>query len=115
MLAVTAKVLATALPNAVDLIVLPAAFTYPTGLAHWELLLRARAVENLCHVLAPGQGGEHENGRRTFGHSLVIGPWGEVLACQPEGSGIVMGELSRARQNEVRQQLPALQHRVIGV
>ncbi|MFN4266157.1 MAG: carbon-nitrogen hydrolase family protein [Aquabacterium sp.] len=98
-----------------DLIVLPAAFTYPTGLAHWELLLRARAVENLCHVLAPGQGGEHENGRRTFGHSLVIGPWGEVLACQPEGSGIVMGEMSRARQNEVRQQLPALQHRVIGV
>lgn len=96
-----------------DLIVLPAAFTYPTGLAHWELLLRARAVENLCHVLAPGQGGEHENGRRTFGHSLVIGPWGEVLACQDEGPGVVMAELSRARQNEVRTQLPALQHRVL--
>ncbi len=102
-------------PSPLDLIVLPAAFTYPTGLAHWELLLRARAVENLCHVLAPGQGGEHENGRRTFGHSLVIGPWGEVLACQAEGSGVVMAELSRTRQNEVRQQLPALQHRVIGV
>lgn len=96
-----------------DLIVLPAAFTYPTGLAHWELLLRARAVENLCHVLAPGQGGEHENGRRTFGHSLVIGPWGEVLACQAEGPGVVISELSRARQTEVRTQLPALQHRVL--
>ncbi len=96
-----------------DLIVLPAAFTYPTGLAHWELLLRARAVENLCHVLAPGQGGEHENGRRTFGHSLVIGPWGEVLACQAEGPGVVMAELNRSRQNEVRTQLPALQHRVL--
>ncbi|HEX5311422.1 carbon-nitrogen hydrolase family protein [Aquabacterium sp.] len=96
-----------------DLIVLPAAFTYPTGLAHWELLLRARAVENLCHMLAPGQGGEHENGRRTFGHSLVIGPWGDVLACQAEGPGVVMAELSRSRQNEVRTQLPALQHRVL--
>lgn len=96
-----------------DLIVLPAAFTYTTGLAHWELLLRARAVENLCHVLAPGQGGEHENGRRTFGHSLVIGPWGEVLACQPEGSGVVLADLDRARQQQCRAQLPALQHRVI--
>ncbi|TXH39391.1 MAG: carbon-nitrogen hydrolase family protein, partial [Burkholderiaceae bacterium] len=65
-----------------DLIVLPAAFTDTTGKAHWELLLRARAVENLCHVLAPAQGGRHENGRTTFGHSMVIGPWSEVLAVQ---------------------------------
>ncbi len=96
-----------------DLIVLPAAFTDTTGKAHWELLLRARAVENLCHVLAPAQGGLHASGRRTFGHSLVIGPWGEVLAVLPKGEGVVLGTLSRARETEVRTQLPALQHRVL--
>jgi predicted amidohydrolase len=96
-----------------DLFVLPAAFTHTTGLAHWELLLRARAVENLCHVLAPAQGGEHENGRRTFGHSMVIGPWGEVLAVQAEGPGVVIAALDRDRQRTVRQQLPALTHRVL--
>lgn len=96
-----------------DIIVLPAAFTDTTGRAHWELLLRARAVENLCHVLAPAQGGLHENGRRTYGHSLVVGPWGEVLAVQPEGAGVVLAELDRARQDEVRRQLPALTHRVM--
>jgi len=96
-----------------DLLVLPAAFTHTTGQAHWELLLRARAVENLCHVLAPAQGGEHENGRRTFGHSMVIGPWGEVLAVQPEAAGVVIASLDRAHQAKVRQQLPALTHRVI--
>lgn len=96
-----------------DLIVLPAAFTDTTGRAHWELLLRARAVENLCHVLAPAQGGLHENGRRTFGHTLAVGPWGEVLACRREdGSGVVLAELSKARQTQVRTQLPALTHRV---
>jgi deaminated glutathione amidase len=96
-----------------DLIVLPAAFTDTTGKAHWELLLRARAVENLCHVLAPAQGGLHASGRRTFGHSVVIGPWGEVLAVQPEGEGVVLAALSRARETEVRTQLPALRHRVL--
>ncbi|TDP81747.1 nitrilase [Aquabacterium commune] len=96
-----------------DLIVLPAAFTDTTGRAHWELLLRARAVENLCHVLAPAQGGLHENGRRTFGHSLAVGPWGEVMACRREdGSGVVLAELGKARQTQVRTQLPALAHRV---
>lgn len=97
-----------------DLIVLPAAFTHTTGLAHWELLLRARAVENLCHVMAPAQGGEHPNGRRTFGHSMVVGPWGEVMAVQAEGPGVVMAELDRAAQALRRQQLPALTHRVLG-
>ena len=96
-----------------DIIVLPAAFTDTTGRAHWELLLRARAVENLCHVLAPAQGGLHESGRRTFGHSLVAGPWGEVLASrQEDGSGVVLAELSKTRQAQVRNQLPALTHRV---
>jgi nitrilase len=96
-----------------DLIVLPAAFTDTTGKAHWELLLRARAVENLCHVLAPAQGGLHASGRRTFGHSLAVGPWGEVLAVQAEGEGVVLADLDRARADEVRTQLPALRHRVL--
>ena len=95
-----------------DLIVLPAAFTDTTGKAHWELLLRARAVENLCHVLAPAQGGLHASGRRTFGHSLAIGPWGEVLAVQAEGPGVVLAHLDRQRTQDVRSQLPALSHRV---
>lgn len=94
-----------------DLLVVPAAFTYTTGQAHWELLLRARAVENQCYVLAAAQGGTHENGRRTWGHSLIVDPWGEVLACQAEGEGVVMAELSSSRLHDVRQQLPALQHR----
>ena len=97
----------------VDLIVVPSAFTYGTGQAHWEILLRARAIENQCYVLAPAQGGLHENGRRTWGHSLLIDPWGEVLACLPEGEGIVAGELSGARLAEVRAQLPALTHRTM--
>ena len=94
-----------------DLLLVPAAFTHPTGLAHWELLLRARAVENQCYVLAPAQGGQHENGRRTFGHSLLADPWGQVLAVQAEGPGVVLGELQRTRISQVRTQLPALTHR----
>lgn len=97
--------------DAIDLLILPAAFTVPTGQAHWELLLRARAVENLCYVLAPAQVGLHENSRKTYGHSMLIDPWGEVLACLPEGEGVVMGELQAARLQEVRLQLPALAHR----
>lgn len=97
-----------------DLIVLPAAFTDTTGQAHWELLLRARAVENLCHVLAPAQGGLHASGRRTHGHSMVVGPWGKVLAVQAqEGHGVVLADIDQARQSAVRHQLPALQHRVL--
>ncbi|WP_284618093.1 carbon-nitrogen hydrolase family protein [Aquabacterium humicola] len=96
---------------ACDLIVVPAAFTYPTGEAHWELLLRARAVENQCYVMAPAQGGVHENGRRTWGHTLIADPWGQLLGCRDEGEGVVMGELSRARLDEVRTRLPALSHR----
>lgn len=97
-----------------DLLAVPAAFTHTTGQAHWELLLRARAVENQCYVIAPAQGGRHDNGRRTWGHSLVIDPWGEVLAVLPEGEGVVMAELHQSRLQEVRQQLPALTHRRIG-
>jgi nitrilase len=89
----------------------PSAFTWTTGQAHWELLLRARAVENQCYVLAPAQGGLHENGRRTWGRSLVVDPWGEVQACLDEGEGVVLAELEPARLAAVRQQLPALAHR----
>ncbi|MBE7420162.1 MAG: carbon-nitrogen hydrolase family protein [Ideonella sp.] len=94
-----------------DLICVPSAFTHTTGSAHWELLLRARAVENQCYVIAPAQGGVHDNGRRTFGHSLVVDPWGEVLACRDEGAGVVLAELDRERIAAVRSQLPALAHR----
>ena len=97
----------------VDLIVVPSAFTYTTGSAHWEVLLRARAIENQCYVLAPAQGGLHENGRRTWGHSMLIDPWGEVLAVQAEGEGVVAGLLERKRIDEARRSLPALRHRVL--
>ncbi|MBB3195954.1 carbon-nitrogen hydrolase family protein [Roseateles terrae] len=94
-----------------DLISVPAAFTYTTGQAHWELLLRARAVENQAFVMAAAQGGQHDNGRRTWGHSMVIDPWGEVLACVAEGEGLALADIDPARLKQVRTQLPALNHR----
>jgi predicted amidohydrolase len=97
----------------VDLIVVPSAFTHVTGQAHWEILLRARAIENQCYVLAPAQGGLHENGRRTWGQTMLVDPWGEVLAQRAEGEGVVAGTVSAARIAEVRAQLPALAHRVL--
>ena len=96
-----------------DVLLLPAAFTYTTGKAHWELLLRARAVENQCYVIASAQGGEHESGRRTFGHSMIIDPWGEILAVLPEGEGIVIADLDATRLQSVRTRLPALKHRLL--
>jgi nitrilase len=95
-----------------DLLAVPAAFTHTTGRAHWEVLLRARAIENQCYVIAPAQGGLHENGRRTFGHSLIVDPWGEVKALQEVGEGVVMAELDAERIASVRSQLPALTHRL---
>jgi nitrilase len=96
----------------VDLIVLPAAFVHTTGQAHWEVLLRARAIENQCYLLAPAQGGRHPHGRKTWGHSMAIDPWGEILACRcEEGEGVVVAELDFARLAEIRQSLPALGHR----
>ena len=100
-------------PEPCDLFVMGAAFTWPTGQAHWEVLLRARAIENQCHVLASAQGGTHPNGRRTWGHSLSIDPWGIVQGVLAEGEGLVHGRVDRARQAEVRRQLPALSHRVM--
>lgn len=98
-----------------DVLMLPAAFTYTTGQAHWLLLLRARAVENQCFVVAAAQGGKHENGRRTFGHSVIINPWGEIMAMLETGEGVVQSVLDKAQLNDVRQRLPALQHRVLSI
>lgn len=99
--------------NQPDLILVPAAFTATTGKAHWETLLRARAIENLCYVLAPAQGGLHENGRATFGHSMLIDPWGVVLANRPEGPGVVFGDIDPQVIARCRASLPALAHRVM--
>ena len=97
-----------------DLLLVPSAFTYPTGEAHWELLLRARAVENLAFVCAPAQGGRHESGRRTWGHSMVVDPWGQVLAeRREEGAGVVVADVDAARLAQVRAQLPALDNRML--
>jgi deaminated glutathione amidase len=99
----------------VALIVVPSAFTYTTGRAHWETLLRARAVENQCYVLAAAQGGTHENGRRTWGHSMLVDPWGEVVAERAaEGPGVVAGDIDLGRIEEVRRSLPAWRHRVLA-
>ena len=98
---------------AADVLLVPSAFTHVTGQSHWETLLRARAIENLAYVVAPAQGGLHENGRRTWGHSMVIDPWGEILAQQAENAGVVSATLDRARLAQVRLQLPALEHRVL--
>ena len=97
-----------------DLLVVPAAFTYTTGQAHWEVLLRARAIENQCYVLAAAQGGTHPNGRRTWGHSMLVDPWGRVLALHETGEGIVSGEIDFQQLSGVRASLPALQHRKLG-
>ena len=96
-----------------DLLVVPAAFTETTGRAHWEILLRARAIENQCYVLAIAQGGRHENGRQTHGNSMLIDPWGDIVERLASGPGVVLGELDHARIAEVRTSLPALAHRVM--
>jgi len=96
-----------------DLLLVPSAFTHTTGQAHWEVLLRARAIENLAFVAAAAQGGVHDNGRRTWGHSMLIDPWGQLLGQHREGPGLAMAELAHERLVAVRAQLPALTHRVL--
>ena len=96
-----------------DWFVLPAAFTVPTGRAHWEVLLRARAIENLAGMVAAAQWGRHANGRETYGDSLVIDHWGRVLARRPEGEGVVVAAFDPAAQREARTAFPALAHRVL--
>jgi nitrilase len=97
----------------VTLIVLPAAFTDTTGRAHWEVLLRARAIENQCYLLASAQGGEHPHGRRTFGHSMLVDPWGEIVASLEYGPGVALGTLDLQLLSKVRESLPALRHRTL--
>ena len=95
------------------LLLVPSAFTHTTGQAHWEVLLRARAIENLAFVAAAAQGGLHDNGRRTWGHSMLIDPWGRVLSVQPEGAAVVLADLDPGQLKERRSQLPALNHRAL--
>lgn len=97
----------------VDIIVVPSAFTETTGKAHWETLIRARAIENLCYVVAPAQGGYHLSGRETHGNSMIVDPWGVVLDRLPRGSGVVIANINRDYQKSLRQSLPALQHKTI--
>ena len=97
----------------VDIIVVPAAFTETTGRAHWEALIRARAIENLAYVLAPAQGGYHLSGRETHGHSMIVDPWGTVLDRLPRGSGVVVAGVNPTYQADLRNSLPALTHKTI--
>jgi nitrilase len=96
-----------------DLIAVPSAFTATTGRAHWEPLLRARAIENLAWVIAPAQGGTHPSGRRTHGHSMIVDPWGEIVAERAEGAGVVIAEIDPTFTRRMRASLPALTHRVL--
>lgn len=96
-----------------EVLIIPSAFTEETGSAHWELLLKARAVENLCYVIAPNQGGFHINGRKTFGHSMVIDPWGVVLDCYKTGGGFVSADIDIEKIYKVRTAFPVLEHRRI--
>lgn len=98
-----------------EVVVVPAAFTATTGQAHWESLLRARAIENLCYVVAPNQGGKHPNGRQTHGHSMVIDPWGIVLARCQLGNEVIVADIDVAKLQDVRRQFPALTHRRFAV
>jgi nitrilase len=99
------------LDDGMELLALPSAFTAATGRAHWDVLLRARAIENLCHVIAAAQGGMHANGRQTHGDSLVADPWGRVVARREHGPGVVAATLDRARQASLRASFPVLAHR----
>ncbi len=99
------------LDQGAEFIALPASFTAVTGRAHWEVLVRARAIENLCHVIAAAQGGYHRSGRETFGHSMVVDPWGNVLSRLRRGTGVVVGGLDRIFFDTMRSTFPAIHHR----
>jgi predicted amidohydrolase len=95
----------------VEIIALPTAFTYTTGAAHWDVLVRARAIENLAYLVAACQTGTHPNNRKTYGHSMIVNPWGEVLVSLPEGEGVVSADINRDYLRELRQDFPVLLHR----
>lgn len=95
----------------VDAFIIPAAFLHHTGCDHWEILLRARAIENQCYVIASGQGGLHDNGRHTYGHSMIVNPWGKIKAMVELGEGIAHWTIRKTKVDKVRRELPALQNR----
>jgi nitrilase len=97
----------------VDIILVPSAFTETTGRAHWETLLRARAIENLAYVVAPAQGGRHANGRETHGDTMIVDPWGVVLDRLPSGAGVVIADVNLSHLQGLRRNLPALSHRTL--
>ena len=103
------------LAQSAQVICVPAAFTAPTGRAHWEVLLRARAIENLCYVLAPAQWGMHANNRETYGDSLIVNPWGEVLDRKREGIGLAIAEIDLSVQQELRESFPSVSHRRLSL
>lgn len=98
-----------------ELITVPSAFTKVTGEAHWHVLLRARAIENSCYVLAANQGGVHENGRMTYGHSTIIDPWGKVLVERNEGTGIIIADIDLTELHELRKKFPTTNHHVLNI
>jgi nitrilase len=99
------------LDSGMELLAIPAAFTAITGKAHWETLVRARAIENLCYVIAAAQGGYHINGRETHGHSMIVDPWGTVLGQVPRGNGSICAPLDMDFQTSVRRNFPTIEHR----
>ncbi len=94
-----------------EILTVPSAFTHKTGEAHWEVLLRARAIENQCYIVAPNQTGTHPGGRRTYGHSMIIDPWGVIVAERDEGVGVIVADVQRQRLEEIRRNMPSLRHR----
>ena len=98
-----------------EVLAVPAAFTFRTGVAHWEVLLRARAIENQCYVVAPAQWGKHYGSRESYGHAMVVGPWGEVLAQSSAGVGMIRSTLERSALQDVRAAIPCLRHRRLGL
>jgi nitrilase len=99
------------LEKGMEIVVLPSAFTAITGRAHWEVLVRARAIENLCYVIAPDQGGYHLSGRETYGHSMIVDPWGTVLNRLARGPGVVCADIELGRLNSARRNFPSIEHR----
>lgn len=96
-----------------EIFVIPTAFTFETGKAHWEVLLRARAIENFCYVIGACQEGLHANGRQTFGHSMIVNPWGEVLAVLPTGEGVITAQIDLDELKDLRRKFPVLEHRCL--
>lgn len=93
-----------------EILAIPAAFTVPTGEAHWEILLRARAIESFSYVIGACQSGSHEGGRKTYGHSMIINPWGEISACLPQGEGFIIADIDKEKLLKIRQDMPTLSH-----